>query len=143
MVRRFNRFLLIFIPSALLFAQSETATLRGTITDTSGAGVPNVQLVLFESGKELSVREVYWGLVPDMTGTFMLSQIVGADVAKELVFTARIFSGREAKELGIATRLSDNPRDDAMALAREIAALLGSWLSSSEANTRSDLAFAV
>jgi hypothetical protein len=61
MVRRFNRFLLIFIPSALLFAQSETATLRGTVTDTSGAPVPNIQLVLFESGKELSVREVSTG----------------------------------------------------------------------------------
>lgn len=70
---------------------------------------------------QLSVREVHWGLVPDMTGTFMLSQLVGADVAKELVFTARVFSGREAKELGIATRVSDTPYDDAMALAREIA----------------------
>src|ERR1035437_5509699 len=61
MVRRFNRFLLIFIPSALLFAQSETATLRGTVTDTSGTPIPNIQLVLFESGKELSVREVSTG----------------------------------------------------------------------------------
>ncbi len=70
---------------------------------------------------QLSVREVHWGLVPDMTGTFMLSQLVGADVAKELVFTARVFDGREAKELGLATRLSETPYDDAMALAREIA----------------------
>ena len=61
MVRRFNRFLFLFIPSALLFAQSETATLRGTITDTAGAPVPGVQLVLFESGKELSVRDVSTG----------------------------------------------------------------------------------
>ena len=36
---------------------------------------------------QLSVREVHWGLVPDMTGTLMLSQLVRADVAKELVFT--------------------------------------------------------
>jgi enoyl-CoA hydratase/carnithine racemase len=70
---------------------------------------------------QMSVREVHWGLVPDMTGTFMLSQLVGADVAKELVFTARVFSGTEAKALGLATRLSDTPYDDAMALAREIA----------------------
>ncbi len=70
---------------------------------------------------QLSVREVHWGLVPDMTGTFMLAQLVGADVAKELVFTARVFDGREAKELGLATRLSDTPYDDAMSLAREIA----------------------
>ena len=70
---------------------------------------------------QLSVREVHWGLVPDMTGTFMLAQLVGADVAKELVFTARVFSGREAKELGLATRLSEQPYDDAMAMAREVA----------------------
>jgi enoyl-CoA hydratase/carnithine racemase len=70
---------------------------------------------------KLSVREVHWGLVPDMTGTLMLSQLVRADVAKELVFTARIFDGREAHQLGLATRLSDAPHDDAMAMAREIA----------------------
>lgn len=70
---------------------------------------------------KMSVRETFWGLVPDMTGTFMIAQLVGADIAKELVFTARIFDGREAKALGLATHLSDDPRADAMALAREIA----------------------
>jgi enoyl-CoA hydratase/carnithine racemase len=71
---------------------------------------------------QLSVREVHWGLVPDMTGTLTLSSLVRADVAKELVFTARVFDGREALALGLATRLSDAPHDDAMAMAREIAA---------------------
>jgi enoyl-CoA hydratase/carnithine racemase len=71
---------------------------------------------------KLSVREVYWGLIPDMTGTLVLSRVVRPDVAKELTFTARMFSGGEAAELGIATRLSDDPHADAMALAAEIAA---------------------
>lgn len=70
---------------------------------------------------KLSVREVYWGLIPDMTGTLVLSRVVRPDVAKELTFTARMFSGTEAAELGIATRLSDDPHADAMALAAEIA----------------------
>lgn len=70
---------------------------------------------------KLSVREVHWGLVPDMTGTLMLSQLVRADVAKELVITARMFDGREAYALGIATKLSETPYDDALAMAREIA----------------------
>jgi enoyl-CoA hydratase/carnithine racemase len=70
---------------------------------------------------QMSVRELYWGLVPDMTGTLFLSRLVGVDVAKELVFTARIFDGNEAKALGIATHLSDDPHKDAMALAAEIA----------------------
>ncbi|HTH05466.1 MAG TPA: crotonase/enoyl-CoA hydratase family protein, partial [Ilumatobacteraceae bacterium] len=70
---------------------------------------------------QLSVREVHWGLVPDMTGTLTLSKLVRADVAKELIFSARVFDGREAYALGIATRLSDTPYDDAMAMAAEIA----------------------
>ena len=70
---------------------------------------------------KLSVREVHWGLVPDMTGTQVLSSLVRPDVAKELTFTARIFTGTEAFELGIATKLSDTPLDDALAMAREIA----------------------
>jgi enoyl-CoA hydratase/carnithine racemase len=71
---------------------------------------------------KLSVREVHWGLVPDMTGTFVLSRLVRPDIAKELTFTARLVSGVEAYELGLATRLSEHPYDDAHALAQEIAA---------------------
>jgi enoyl-CoA hydratase/carnithine racemase len=70
---------------------------------------------------QMSVRETYWGLVPDMTGTFFLNRLVRPDIAKELTFTARIFSGREAGELGIATRVSETPLDDALAMAGEIA----------------------
>jgi enoyl-CoA hydratase/carnithine racemase len=70
---------------------------------------------------KLSVREVHYGLVPDMTGTLFLSRLVRPDVAKELVFTARIIDGRHAFDLGLATRLSDDPLADATALAVEIA----------------------
>lgn len=70
---------------------------------------------------QLSVREVHWGLVPDMTGTFVLARLVRPDIAKELTFTARVIDGREAAAIGLATRLSDTPREDALALAREIA----------------------
>jgi enoyl-CoA hydratase/carnithine racemase len=71
---------------------------------------------------QFSVLEIRWGLTPDMTGTQMLPRLVGLDVAKELTFTGRMVSGTEAVSLGLATRVSDNPYDDALALAREIAA---------------------
>ena len=70
---------------------------------------------------QMSLREVHWGLVPDMTGTLSLGSLVRADVAKELVFTARVFDGREAHALGLATRLSETPLEDAMLMAAEIA----------------------
>ena len=71
---------------------------------------------------KLSVLEIRWGLVPDMTGTQMLPRLVGLDVAKELAFTGRMVSGTEAVQLGLATRVADDPRAAAMELAREIAA---------------------
>ena len=67
---------------------------------------------------QLSVREVHWGLIPDMTGTLMLSRLVRPDIAKELVFTAKIISGKEGYEIGLATHLSENPHTDAMVCAR-------------------------
>ena len=70
---------------------------------------------------QLSVREVHWGLIPDMTGTLMLSRLVRPDIVKDLVFSARVFSGAEGFELGLVTRLSKTPQADAMDLAQEIA----------------------
>lgn len=68
-----------------------------------------------------SVLEVKWGLIPDMTGTWMLPRLVGLDVAKELTFTGRMVEGPEAVSLGLATRVADDPLDAALHLAREIA----------------------
>jgi enoyl-CoA hydratase/carnithine racemase len=68
------------------------------------------------------VLEIRWGLTPDMTITATLPRLVGLDVAKELTWTGRMLSGTEAHALGLATRLSDDPLADALALAREIAA---------------------
>jgi enoyl-CoA hydratase/carnithine racemase len=70
---------------------------------------------------KLSMREVHWGLVPDMTGTLMLSRLVRDDVMKDLVFTGRILPASEGAALGLVTRLSNNPVADALAAAREIA----------------------
>lgn len=69
----------------------------------------------------LSVLEIRWGLVPDMCGTQLLPRLVGLDVAKELTFTGRMVSGEEAVQLGMATRLSDDPRSAALEMAADIA----------------------
>jgi enoyl-CoA hydratase/carnithine racemase len=70
---------------------------------------------------KMSVLEVRWGLSPDMTGTQLMPRVVGLDVAKELTFTGRMVEGEEAVRIGLATRVSDAPLDDALVLAHEIA----------------------
>lgn len=69
----------------------------------------------------LSVMEVRWGLIPDMAITRTLPRLVGIDVAKELTYTGRVLSGSDALELGLVTRVSEDPLGAARALAREIA----------------------
>jgi enoyl-CoA hydratase/carnithine racemase len=71
---------------------------------------------------KLAVMEARWGLVPDMAGIALLRGLVRDDVARELTYTARQFSGAEAVTLGIATRVADDPRAAAMELAGRAAA---------------------
>ena len=68
-----------------------------------------------------AVMEMKWGLVPDMAGFPLWRENVRGDVLRELTYTNREFSGREAVEFGFATHVSDTPLEDAMALAKVIA----------------------
>lgn len=70
----------------------------------------------------LSVLEIRWGLSPDMTATQLLPRLVGVDVAKELTWTGREVSGTEAVQIGLATKVADDPRAAALELAADIAA---------------------
>src|SRR5437764_2522031 len=70
----------------------------------------------------LSVMEVKWGLIPDMSITRTLPRLVGIDVAKELTYTARVLSGTEAASLGVVTHVVEDPSAAARQLAGEIAA---------------------
>lgn len=70
----------------------------------------------------LSVMELKWGLVPDMAGFALWRGLVRDDVLRELIYTAREFTGEQAVELGFVTRLADAPHAEALTLAREIAA---------------------
>ena len=70
---------------------------------------------------KLSVLEINWGLIPDMAGMALLRGLVRDDVARELTYSGRIFSGQEALEMGLATRVCADPRAEALAFARDVA----------------------
>ncbi len=70
---------------------------------------------------KLSVMEIKWGLIPDMSISQTLRDLVPLDVAKELTFTGRVLSGEQAKALGLVTHVAEDPHAAAMALAQEIA----------------------
>jgi enoyl-CoA hydratase/carnithine racemase len=70
---------------------------------------------------ELSVMEIRYGLIPDMTASQTLLRLVRADIARELVYTGRVVTGEEAARIGLATRACVDPIAEAFECAREIA----------------------
>ena len=80
---------------------------------------PDIRII--HPDTKMSILEIRWGLVPDMGASVTLPSVIGLDVMKEMYFTGKMVSGVEAVELGIATRLDNNPHEAAMELAGEIA----------------------
>jgi enoyl-CoA hydratase/carnithine racemase len=72
-------------------------------------------------GTKLCIMELRWGLVPDMGATPFLQKLLGDDVARELTYTNRVILAEEAKELGLVTRVCENPVEEALKVAAEIA----------------------
>jgi 2-(1,2-epoxy-1,2-dihydrophenyl)acetyl-CoA isomerase len=62
------------------------------------------------------------GLTGDFGGSFFLTNLVGAGLARELYFTGRVMTGEEAHQLGIVNRVV--PYDDLAQAANEYAAEL-------------------
>jgi len=69
----------------------------------------------------ICIMEIRYGLIPDMGITQALPVLVRQDAAKELTFSGRMVEATEALELGLITRLADNPHEAAMEMAQEIA----------------------
>ncbi len=76
---------------------------------------------LLAADTRMSVMEMQWGLVPDMAGIPLLRELVRADIARDLVFSARVVPADEACAIGLGTRVCPDPLAEALAMARHIA----------------------
>ncbi len=76
---------------------------------------------LLAADARMSVMEMQWGLVPDMAGIPLLRELVRADIARDLVFSARVVPADEACAIGLGTRICPDPLAEALAMARSIA----------------------
>lgn len=90
--------------------------LGGGLQIASGADVR-----IAHPATRLAIRELHWGIVPDMAGVALWRTLARDDVLRELTYTAREFDAVAAAEYGLVTRVSEDPLGEAMALARDIA----------------------
>ena len=97
------------------------AALSGTVFGGGLEIALGADIRIANATTRMSVMEVKRGLVPDMTATQTLRDLVPLDVAKELVYTGRIVTVKEARAIGLVTRLSEEALADARKLAARIA----------------------
>ncbi len=99
-----------------VIAAAHGAALGGGFQIFSGADIR-----IARADTQCCIMEAKWGLVPDMAGFALWRSTVRDDVLRELAYTARLFSGERAYELGFVSHLSDDPHGKAMEIALEIA----------------------
>ncbi len=69
----------------------------------------------------LSIMEMKWGIIPDMSGMVTLSRLTRVDIAQELTMTGRQFDAQEGYQYGLVSRLAEDPMEQAELLAAYIA----------------------
>ena len=97
------------------------ASLHGVVYGAGAQIALGADIRIAAPDLKMSIFEIKWGLIPDMSITQTLRDIVPLDVAKELTFTGRILDGATAKAFGLVTHVAENPLERAQELAHEIA----------------------
>ena len=64
--------------------------------------------------------EIKWGIIPDMSGSVTLRNLMGMDTAMELAMSGRELEASEAKSLGLVSRVCADPLEEARAFARTL-----------------------
>ncbi|MDR1246466.1 MAG: enoyl-CoA hydratase/isomerase family protein [Clostridiales Family XIII bacterium] len=71
---------------------------------------------------KMGFPEITLGIFPGAGGTQRLPRLVGLPKAKRLIFTGAIIRGEEALACGLVDGLADNPLEETMSFALELAA---------------------
>jgi enoyl-CoA hydratase len=116
---------LIFEQAAMAVLRCPAPVIAAVEGFAFGGGCELALLADFIVASESAVfalPEVTRGIFPGVGGTQLLPRIVGAPLAKELIFTGRRVEAAEARAVGLVNHLA--PRGQARAKATELAAVI-------------------
>ena len=78
-------------------------------------------IVLMSGKSTYCANFMNYGFTPGMGATHIIGEKLGKNVANEMLFTGRMYSGNDIANNGANVRVSDNVLKDALKIAREIA----------------------
>ena len=100
------------------------AAVNGACVGVGATMILPMDVIVASEDAKFGMFFVKMGVTPELASSHFLVQRIGLGRASEMCLTGRLYTGKEAFDLGLADRLtaSDNLLDEASALAREMAA---------------------
>lgn len=97
------------------------AALHGSVFGAGFQISMGADLRMAAADTRMSIMEIKWGIIPDMSITATLPGVVAEDRVRELAYTGRIVGAEEAAHIGLITSVVDDPLVSATAIAQDIA----------------------
>lgn len=79
-----------------------------------------MDLLVGSTNASFSMTETHYGLIPTMGGTQRLPRMIGIQRAKEIIFSGRMVSAQEARQLGIYLTVNQDYMLEAQMLAESM-----------------------
>ncbi|MCH2224503.1 MAG: amino acid adenylation domain-containing protein [Crocinitomicaceae bacterium] len=78
-------------------------------------------VVILSEGSTYCANFMNYGFTPGMGATYVMGEKLGKAISNEMLFTGRMYSGKEIASGGGAVRVAENPLKEALRVAREMA----------------------
>jgi enoyl-CoA hydratase/carnithine racemase len=110
-----------FLESLLNFPKPLIAAVKGNAVGVGTTMLLHCDVVVASSSAKFSMPFASLGLVPEAGSSFLFPQLVGYQRAARIFMTGESFDAPSAVEMGLVTSIENDPVNEAMKIAQQIA----------------------
>ena len=110
-----------FLESLLNFPKPLSAAVKGNAVGVGTTMLLHCDVVVASPSAKFSMPFASLGLVPEAGSSFLFPQLVGYQRAARIFMTGESFDAPSAVEMGLVTSIENDPINEAMKIAQQIA----------------------
>jgi enoyl-CoA hydratase/carnithine racemase len=110
-----------FLESLLNFPKPLIAAVKGNAVGVGTTMLLHCDVVVASPSAKFSMPFASLGLVPEAGSSFLFPQLVGYQRAARIFMTGESFDAQSAIEMGLVTSIENDPINEAMKIAQQIA----------------------